>query len=84
MDIPNMSYYYTLTSNSAIQSISIHKERFSSALSMSFKNIDGLDWVLDVAAKIDRFHSLHRIDSHRCKKIIVTSEMTNYLETVSI
>jgi hypothetical protein len=33
--------------------------------------LTALTGVFDIPPQIDRFYSLHRIDSHRCEKIIV-------------
>jgi len=49
----SISSYFTLTGNSAIQSISLHENGFSSASTMCLEDIDGLDWVLDVSSEVD-------------------------------
>jgi len=38
---------------------------------VSLQDVDGLNRVFDIPSQIDRFYSLHRIDSHRREKIIV-------------
>jgi hypothetical protein len=49
---------------------------------MGLQDVDGLNRVFDIPSQIDRFYSLHRINSHRREQIIIATnhQVTSQVE----
>lgn len=62
---------HTLTGHCTVQRVALDEQRFPSAASMSFENIYGLYWILDVSTVVDSPYGQHSIDRHRCKQIVI-------------
>lgn len=61
----------TLAGNCTVQCITLNKQRLASTSAMRLENVDGLDGILSLSARISRLHSQHRVNSHGSKKIVI-------------